>query len=176
MSDKRLIRGETRTARAAFGHHQILPTPEFLASLAPGLTIAAYAPVGSEADPAALVLAARDADCRIALPYVIDRETPLRFVLWNGEPLELGPFGLNQPPAHAEEVAPDLILAPLVAFDAAMNRVGQGAGHYDRAFAAHRQAKRIGVAYSVQQVGPLTPDPWDLPLDAVITEKGWITP
>ena len=175
MTDKRLIRAEVRAARAAFGHHPVLPTPEFLTLLAPGLAIAAYAPVGSEADPAALLLAARDAGCRVALPHVVDRETPLRFVLWNGEPLEPGPFSLSQPPAHAEEVAPDLILTPLVAFDAALNRIGQGAGHYDRAFAAHPQAKRIGVAYSVQQVGPLEPDPWDLPLDAVITEKGWLT-
>jgi 5-formyltetrahydrofolate cyclo-ligase len=176
MTDKRLIRIEARAARAAFGHHPIVPPPEFTPLLAPGLTVASYVPVGSEADPATLEDHARAAGCRLALPHVVDRTTPLRFLAWSErDGLEPGPFGLVQPPAHADELAPDLILTPLVAFDAALNRIGQGAGHYDRAFAAFPQAKRIGVAYSVQQVGLLMPDPWDLPLDAVVTERGWIT-
>ena len=87
-----------------------------------------------------------------------------------------GPFGLLQPPGDAEEVVPDLILTPLVAFDRTLARLGQGAGHYDRAFARFPNARRIGVAFSVQQVDRLPTDPWDMPLHAIITEREWIVP
>jgi 5-formyltetrahydrofolate cyclo-ligase len=70
-------------------------------------------------------------------------------------------------------VRPDIILTPLLGFDHLLHRLGQGAGHYDRAFAALPGARRIGVAWSVQHVDPLPTDPWDVPLHAVITEQGW---
>ena len=107
---------------------------------------------------------------------MIDRETPLRFLEWQHDaPLATGPFRLRQPDADAPERVPDLILTPLVAFDRTLARLGQGAGHYDRAFAAYPNAHRIGVAFSVQEVERLPVDPWDVPLHAIITEQEWIT-
>jgi 5-formyltetrahydrofolate cyclo-ligase len=133
--------------------------------------------VGGEADPAPLVRAAADAGCALALPHVVDRATPLRFLAWDVEvALAEGPFGLRQPAAHAAERTPDIILTPLLAFDRAGNRLGQGAGHYDRAFAAHPGAWRVGVAWAVQRVGSLAPDPWDVPLHAIATDQDWIVP
>ena len=85
-----------------------------------------------------------------------------------------GAFGLLQPRSDAEEVSPDLILAPLVGFDRALRRIGQGAGFYDRAFARLPDARRIGLAWSVQEVDALPTDPWDVPLHAVATEREWI--
>jgi 5-formyltetrahydrofolate cyclo-ligase len=73
-------------------------------------------------------------------------------------------------------VAPDLILTPLVAFDRSLARLGQGAGHYDRAFARYPLARRIGVAFSVQEVERLPTDAWDVPLHAIVTEREWIAP
>ena len=123
----------------------------------------------------ATVEAAQAAGCHLALPYVVNRETPLRFLAWRaGEPLVAGPFGLTQPASAAAPIEPDIILTPLVAFDHRLSRLGQGAGHYDRAFAAHPNARRIGVAYAVQQVAHIPADPWDVPLHAVITENDWI--
>ncbi len=181
MEEKPALRARMRAVRDAFaartaveGAALPLPAPDFLARLTPGLTVAAYRPVGGEADPAALVDAARAAGCRIALPHVVDRPTPLRFLAWDG-PLVAGPFGLMQPPADAPEVAPDIILTPLVGFDRRGNRLGQGAGHYDRAFAQYPGAWRVGVAWSVQQLPALSPDPWDVPLHAIATELEWIT-
>ncbi|MFZ8396223.1 5-formyltetrahydrofolate cyclo-ligase, partial [Staphylococcus aureus] len=72
------------------------------------------------------------------------------------------------------EVKPDIILTPMLAFDAKLDRLGQGAGYYDRAFATFPDAWRIGVAWSVQQVESLPTEAWDMPLHAVITECGWI--
>ena len=179
MTDKKQLRAAMRRARDAFVADGARPltVPAPLAALfRPGMVVAAYVPIGSEADPAALVAAARGAGCRVALPHVVDRETPIAFVAWeDGATLVEGPFRLRQPAPGAVRVAPDLVLTPLVAFDRALNRVGQGAGHYDRAFAQYPGAIRIGVAWSVQEVAAIVPDPWDAPLHAIVTEQEWIT-
>jgi 5-formyltetrahydrofolate cyclo-ligase len=104
---------------------------------------------------------------------VIGRTDTMRFLRWSdGDPLYEGHVGLRQPAADAPELSPDIILTPLVAFDDSLNRLGQGAGHYDRAFAVHPGAYRLGVAWSAQQLLSIDTDPWDVPLHAVITEKG----
>lgn len=176
MSDKRALRTRIRAARDLASGVVLVPDA-FRARLTHGLTVASYVPMGSEADPAPLARAAVDAGCVIALPHVVDRATPIRFLAWDTEAaLAAGPFGLSQPHPEAAELEPDIILTPLVAFDRAGNRVGQGAGHYDRAFAAHPRAWRIGVALSVQQVETLAPDAWDVPLHAIATETEWIVP
>ncbi|QKS01498.1 5-formyltetrahydrofolate cyclo-ligase [Sphingomonas sp. CL5.1] len=177
---KSTIRAAARAARARFvaTHGADVPCPApFRGLLSRGLTVASYMPLGSEADPAQLARAAVEAGCAIALPHVVDRATPLRFLAWDTEAaLAAGPFGLAQPHDHWAELAPDIILTPLVAFTRGLDRLGQGAGHYDRAFAQFPDARRIGVALSAQEVEALPVDPWDMPLHAIATEKEWITP
>jgi len=100
---------------------------------------------------------------------------PIRFLAWQlGEPLVDGPFNLRQPDPASPEVEPDVILTPLVGFDRRLNRLGQGAGHYDRAFARYEAAWRVGVAWSVQEVPAIPADIWDVPLHAIITEEGML--
>ena len=176
--DKAALRRSMRGARDAFVANAtpiIAPPKPFLDLLAPGMVVASYQPIGSEADPTALTQAAMNRGCAIALPHVVDREGAIRFLAWHPDhALAAGPFGLRQPQEDRAEVRPDIILTPLIGFDHVLNRLGQGAGHYDRAFAAMPGAARIGVAWSVQHMGPLPADPWDVPLHAVITEQGWI--
>lgn len=173
MTDKPTLRRDLRARRAAVAPRPIAAPPEFLARLAPGLTVASYVPVGGEADPHLLARAAVEAGCAIALPHVVSRADELRFLAWETEAaLAAGPFGLSQPDAAAAEVVPDIILTPLVGFDAARNRLGQGAGHYDRAFARFPDAWRVGVAYRAQRVDSLPADPWDAPLHLIVTEEG----
>lgn len=179
MTDKKHLRAEMRRARDVFVANMpralVVPDP-LAAMLSPEMIVAAYVPIGSEADPAPLLAAARAAGCRIALPHVVDRATPLVFVPWDEDNALIdGPYRLRQPMLGDERLAPDLVLTPLVAFDRGLNRVGQGAGHYDRAFAEHPRATRVGVAWSVQEVGAIEPDPWDAPLHAIVTEQEWIT-
>jgi 5-formyltetrahydrofolate cyclo-ligase len=177
MSDKQALRASLRAARASLPPVEILVSPAFLARLSPGLTVASYVPFGGEADPSPFARAAVDAGCVIALPHIVRRNLPMRFLSWETEAaLIAGPFGLHQPAEDAAELAPDIILTPLVGFDRQGNRIGQGAGYYDRAFLAHPNAWRVGIALSVQQVDSLTPDPWDVPLHAIATEREWITP
>lgn len=171
MTDKRILRAELRARRRAFvagGPTPPAPPPLFLAALRPGMIVASYVPIGGEADPARFDAAARAAGARLAWPVVIDRESPISF--HSDDTMHDGPFGLRQPGAESPAVAPDIILTPLVGFDAACNRLGQGAGHYDRAFACWPDALRIGIAWSVQHVDALPCDPWDVPLHAIVTE------
>lgn len=69
----------------------------------------------------------------------------------------------------------DLVLLPLLAFDAQGRRLGNGGGYYDRALAAPRPGRRpllVGYAYAAQQVATVPAEPWDVRLDAVVTERG----
>jgi 5-formyltetrahydrofolate cyclo-ligase len=148
---------------------------QVLPHIAVGASIALYHALPDELDPTPLALALHQRGHALGLPYLIDRVT-LRFHAWApGEPLEPGPFGLSQPMSR-RELAPDVVLTPLVGFDRAGGRLGQGAGHYDRAFVALPGATRIGYAWAVQEVVRIPHDPWDVPLHAIATETEWIVP
>ena len=138
--------------------------------------VAGYVAVGSEADPSALLEQAHAQGATLALPFVERSSVPMRFLAWKpDDPLVIGPYGLSQPDrSRAEEVAPDLFLAPLLGFDRRLHRLGQGAGFYDRAFARYPDAVRVGIAWSVQEVEMVPDDPWDVPLNAILTEREWI--
>ena len=164
-----LNRGEAEIAFSC------LPSP--LAQLCkPGKVVAGYVAIGSEADPSKLLVASVERGCTLALPHVTSKLSPMRFLRWQaGDPLESGPFGLSQPKADAPEVTPDVVLVPLVAFDANLMRLGQGAGHYDRALSVLGNSIAVGIAWSIQQADSLPLDPWAMPLDAVLTERSWIS-
>lgn len=178
MLDKPALRARLRADRDQFAAESstaILAPEAFAERLREGMTVATYCAVGSEADPTQLAAAAAAAGCRLALPFVVDRAAPIRFLAWQlGEPLVAGPFNLRQPDPSSAEVVPDIILTPLVGFDRRLNRLGQGAGHYDRAFARYEGAWRVGVAWSVQEVPAIPADIWDVPLHAIITEEGML--
>src|SRR3546814_2021449 len=97
-----------------FRSRAIEPPAPYLALLHPGLVVASYIPIGSEADPTALAVAALDSGCTLALPHVVSRAQPLRFLEWHPDhPLDDGPFGLRQPHHDRREIMPDIILTPL---------------------------------------------------------------
>jgi len=91
--------------------------------------------------------------------------------------LEPGAYGLPEPKkscavAKPEEI--DLILLPGAAFDKAGRRIGMGGSYYDRYLPNCIRAKKILAAFACQQVEEFTPDPWDVPMDEVVTEKGFL--
>lgn len=180
-AQKAAIRAAMRAARRGFAGPPLgVPAP-FTALLdrwtGVGGVIASYVPVGGEADPAPLAAAAIAHGWRLALPHVSTRAAPMRFLsCFPDAPLVPGPFGLRQPESNAEPLDPDIILTPLIAFDDRLARLGQGAGHYDRAFAELPLARRLGIGWSIQRVPKVPVDPWDVPLHGVVTESGWIGP
>lgn len=137
--------------------------------------IAAYLGNGREVDALPALDLASAAGLETALPFVDRPGGSMHFLRWHpGDRLVEGPYGLRQPHPLAHAVEPDLILAPLVGFDRAGHRLGQGGSFYDRAFARHPAARRIGLAWAVQQAHELPSEAWDLPLHAVLTEQDWI--
>lgn len=180
--DKAALRAELRAARDAFilglapgerGRLEARAAVHLAPLLDGAVCVAFYHALGSELDCGAAIAAARGRGVTVALPHVEDRGSPLRFLAWTpGDPLEAGWRGLIQPRRAAEEVAPDAIVAPLLGFDSTLARLGQGAGFYDRAFASRPEAKKIGLCWSIQRRPAIACDPWDVPLDAVVTEAG----
>lgn len=126
--------------------------------------VAGYAAIGSEIN----VLP----DVPLVYPRVAGRALPLTFHRCDCAELVPGAFHIPEPPHDAEQVDPDILLVPLLAVDNAGNRIGYGAGHYDRTLQtlrARRAVIAIGCAWDMQLVESLPPAPWDEPLDAVAT-------
>jgi 5-formyltetrahydrofolate cyclo-ligase len=149
--------------------------------------IAAYWPSDGELDPGPLLKDAREGGKAVYLPVLSRRVgiqscLKLRFVRWiAGETMRPNRFGIPEPTRRGRHIRPvrhlDLILVPLVGFDSACNRIGMGGGYYDRTLAYlqgrrfWRRPRLIGVAHECQRVEKIEPRPWDIPLDAVVTER-----
>ncbi|WP_367274415.1 5-formyltetrahydrofolate cyclo-ligase [uncultured Legionella sp.] len=84
-------------------------------------------------------------------------------------------YGIPEPDVSREQAIPiediNLIIMPLVAFDTRCTRLGMGAGYYDRTLEQQKKGTFIGAAYQFQHVDYLEPQAWDVPLDAVVTQK-----
>lgn len=111
---------------------------------------------------------------------VIDRLAPkqMEFVRYQpGEPLQKNRFGILEPVFSMKNaINPsdlDLIILPIVGFDQQKNRLGSGAGYYDRALMHTQpcQPYRIGLAYAFQEVPQIQAESWDIKLDGVVTES-----
>jgi 5-formyltetrahydrofolate cyclo-ligase len=137
--------------------------------------IAAYLPIRSECDPRAVIDWAVENGIATALPAVIDSATIVFRSYRPGDLLAANSFGTLAPTAGAQLADPDLIVAPVIAFDRTGARLGHGLGFYDRAVAALRargvKPLLVGVAFSVQEVTDIPVEPHDHRLDWVVTEK-----
>lgn len=118
------------------------------------------------------------------LPRLVSRTGTLRFARYTrGMRMKKNRYGIPEPCARAAHCIPlhrlHVVLTPLVAFDAQGQRLGMGGGFYDRTFSSlrrrtlHRRPHLIGIAYAWQHVPSLAQEAWDIPLDAICTEKGW---
>jgi 5-formyltetrahydrofolate cyclo-ligase len=136
------------------------------------MVVGGYHALPEEADPAGLLAALAALGCHIAFPRVAAKGRPLEFHrIADGEMLAKGSYGIHEPPEHWPRAVPDLVLVPLLAFDAAGHRLGYGGGFYDRTLAL-LTARAVGIAYAGQQVDFLPRHAHDYRLDAVLTEQG----
>ena len=150
------------------------------ASIDAGAVVAGYAPVRDEMDVLPLLSGLAERGHACALPVVTGQATPLIFRSWQpGAPLTDAAFGVSVPPDSAPVVVPDILLVPLLAFDAACRRIGYGAGYYDRTIAElkdGRGVRTIGIAYADQQVDEVPVDEYDQILDLIVTERSVFRP
>jgi 5-formyltetrahydrofolate cyclo-ligase len=181
---KAAIRADALAARRDYAHSlapQLRRTLEarlaeiVLPHLITAKVIAGYHPLRVEISPYSILEALGDGQ-RAALPWFLDRDS--RMLFREAPATEPSPWGVLQPPAAAEALAPDTVLVPLVAADRKGTRIGHGKGHYDRALAHLRESGSvftIGIAWEPQILDEaIEPDPWDVPLDAIATPGEWI--
>ncbi len=135
--------------------------------------VSGFWPIGDEIDIRPLLLALHDRGNRVALPITPRRGEGLTFAAWRpGDVLIAERFGTMRP--VGEPLVPDMLLIPLLAFDARGGRLGYGGGFYDRTLAALPDRFRLGCAFAAQQVDAVPIGPYDIRLDAVATERGII--
>ena len=154
--------------------------------------VAGYAAVRGEVPVDDALARARALGLVTALP--VTSGTTMRFVAFDAStPMRAGRFGIAVPDApDAPTYAPvelDLVLVPLLGFDARLDRLGMGGGFYDRAFAHRargaggggadadgrpRRPRLVGIAHAFQEVDDVRAMAWDVPLDAVATELGLV--
>ena len=142
------------------------------------ISIAGYYTSNHEVDILKLIELATQKKYKIALPVIKSRNS-MTFKLWKiKEPLYVNNFGILEPKSSNKQVVPDLILVPLVAFDAKLNRIGYGKGYYDRALRKlikkEKKIITIGIAYSFQEYKKIPTNKHDFKLHYIFTEQGII--
>ena len=145
----------------------------------PARKVAGYWATGSEMNLTALLFQLDAEGWSVSLPVVIGNETSLIFRRWRrSDHLSKGPFKTLQTKPESEELIPEIILVPLIAFDGEHYRLGQGGGFYDRTlqkFAKHDIGiVSVGIAFASQQVDVVPRDEHDYCLDFVVTENGFV--
>lgn len=182
--DKQLFRKTALAARKqafnAYGPELAAAISALLDEIGPitGQVIAGYMPMRSEISPLSAMAALAEQN-RICVPVIEAKATPLRFREWSPDAeMSAGEFGAMIP-VTGPWLTPDIVIVPLVGFDKSGNRLGYGGGFYDRTLEklrGQRPLRAIGFAFAAQQLVPLTPEPSDQPLDAIVTETGVIRP
>jgi len=149
------------------------PPTAVLDLVPPDATIGLYRADPGEAPASSYARFFAEAGHTIALPRVVDLQTPMTFHVhtdpFGESDLEEGHMGLMQPAADAPLVEPEVLIMPLVGFTSRGERMGQGGGFYDRWLAAHPGTVTIGLAWDVQKVDALPLAVHDIPLRAIVT-------
>lgn len=134
-----------------------------------------YWPIRGEPDLRECYALFAEQGTQLALPIVVDRDAPLRFLSWQpGDAMIKDSFGVAIP-ASGEEVQPDALLIPCVGFNEQRYRLGYGGGFYDRTLAQLPRPVTVGIAFECARAR-FDADAHDVPLDYLITEKESGTP
>lgn len=119
---------------------------------------------------------------QVSLPAVTAPGEPLEFRLWDPEaPMRDGAYGIQEP-AGEPAPPPDIVLVPTLGYTRQGDRVGYGGGYYDRTLAALKASGHpfvtIGIAWATGDLSDLghQPQPHDVRLDGILTDKGWAVP
>jgi 5-formyltetrahydrofolate cyclo-ligase len=148
----------------------------FLAPLPAGAIVSGFAPLAEEFRLWPLLRRLHAEGVALGLPVIVGKGKPLLFRAWRpGDVTDAGVWGIAQPKADKPVVEPDILLVPLLAFDAKGWRLGYGGGFYDRTLRTLRARKPIvavGIAYAEQRVDAVPHLDYDERLDWVLTPSG----
>lgn len=138
--------------------------------------VSGFLAIGDEIDPTPLIERLICGGYRICLPVMEGKGKPLVFRAWSpGDPLAETTWGIREPLPEADVLDPDIVLGPLLAFDAEGYRLGYGGGFYDRTLARLRALKpivSIGIAFDEQRVDAVPHVDYDERLDWILTPTG----
>jgi 5-formyltetrahydrofolate cyclo-ligase len=139
----------------------------------PPAVIGVYWPFRGEFDPRPLLDRLIGLGWRPALPAVVDSKRPLEYRLWQpGKPVVAGVWDIPVPETR-DVVLPQTVLAPLVGFDQECYRLGHGGGYFDRTLAAAEpRPLAVGVGFEFSRLDTIHPQPFDMPMDLIVTEAG----
>ena len=135
--------------------------------------VGGYYPVNFEIDDLEILKKLEKKKIKVSLP-VIKKNFAMNFIKWSfKDPLNINKYGIPEP-NKGTNVYPDILLVPMVAFDKKKNRLGYGAGYYDRLINLARKKKNIltiGLAYDFQEVKKIPISKYDQKLDYVVTNN-----
>ena len=141
----------------------------------PGAIVSGFFPLKTEISPLPLMRKLAESGVQLALPVIDARGKPLIMRAFAfGDELASGQWGIREPKADAAEVAPDVVLVPMLAFDRNGHRIGYGAGYYDMTIGKLRAMKpviAVGIAFAAQEIEEVPVTPRDARLDLVLTER-----
>ena len=167
LSQTVLAAAEAAIARVLVAH---------LGAANPGV-VGCYWPHRGEPGVHGVMLRIIDLGGCVALPAVLARREPMEFRAWGPQSKMIKGYGGIAVPQFGRPLSPDLLIVPMVGFDAKGYRLGFGGGHYDRTLAALSPRPRtIGVSLELGRLKALHPQPHDVPMDLLVTEKGVKTP
>jgi len=141
-------------------------------------TVALYYAHGNEVDLSSI----HKSNKNLSLPVIHTKNTMSFHAINNETKLVENKYGIFEP-LNTTIIKPEkieLCLMPLVGFNKKGHRLGMGGGYYDRYFSMNKMKKKptilIGIAYAFQENDTIKVDPWDVPLDFIITDKEIIKP
>jgi 5-formyltetrahydrofolate cyclo-ligase len=178
---------KARLREQAFARRDSLPADErtaaaeaiaarpFPVAISTGMIVSGFSPMKTEINPLPLMRKAAHLGARLALPAIAGRGKPLNMRAYAfGDALARGQWGIREPKSDAPEVAPDILIVPLAAFDRTGHRIGYGAGYYDMTINALRARKKViamGIAFAAQEIASVPATERDARLDFVLTER-----
>ncbi|SFE78310.1 5-formyltetrahydrofolate cyclo-ligase [Nitrosomonas sp. Nm166] len=135
------------------------------------MTIGIYWPFRGEYDPRLIAEYFIRQGASLALPEVIGKHQPLCFREWLPDtPMKEGAYGIPVP-AETRAVMLDAVIIPMVGFDQQGYRLGYGSGYFDRTLATYYpQPLTIGIAFEMQRLENLYPQPHDIAMHYIVTE------
>lgn len=142
-----------------------------------GAVVSGYMPFNAELNVKPLMMHLLEQGYRIVIPHVLADLSQLDFRTWSPKtPVRRNLYGIEEADTkHSEVLLPDLMIVPLIAFDAKGNRMGYGSGQFDRTFAQLLKVKKeffsVGVGYESQREDSVPVDEHDYPLHMIVTEK-----
>ena len=180
---KKTLRADARQRRASIAPDELAQLSACICTHVLGIIdgnnpVMLYVSKAGEVETGTLIASLIERHGHVVVPIIERRTTSLRLsYLRDPSVLVESTFCVPEPIAHELPAQADdikAVIIPLLAFDRTGNRLGYGAGYYDRFLSAHPAIPRIGLAFSCQEFAAIPGDEHDMKMDLIITENGVI--